>query len=255
MIPAPAGNLLEHLSQIPDPRGRHGRRHPLGAMLAAVVCAILQGARGYKALAEWLHCQDVTLWHALGFTRRPPRRGAFRKLLIALPAADLEQALSAWILECLGEPTDEALQPTSMDGKTLCGTLQPHTRAVHLLALLDQKTGCVLSQVRVNEKTNEAKAALELLRTLVLKGRIITGDAMFCDRQVCQEVIDSGGHYFFVVKDNQPHLKEAIAAEFQAAFSPDERSPAPGAPGRRRKDDQGAWPYRSPPLAGYYAAG
>jgi predicted transposase YbfD/YdcC len=83
-----------------------------------------------------------------------------------------------------------------------------------------------LSQVRVDEKTNEAKAALELLRSLVLEGRVITGDAMFCQRELCQEIIDSGGHYFFVVKDNQPTLKEAITAEFQAAFSPDERTVA-----------------------------
>lgn len=95
-----------------------------------------------------------------------------------------------------------------------------------MLSLLDHQTGCTLSQVRVDEKTNEAKAALELLRSLVLEGRVITGDAMFCQREICQEIIDSGGHYFLVVKDNQPTLKEAIAAEFQAAFSPDERTVA-----------------------------
>ena len=80
-----------------------------------------------------------------------------------------------------------------------------------------------MSQLRVAEKTNEAKAALELLRTLVLKGRVITGDAMFCQREVCQQIVDSGGHYFIVVKENQPTLQETIAAEFTAAFSPGER--------------------------------
>ena len=86
--------------------------------------------------------------------------------------------------------------------------------------MLDQATGCTLSQTRVDEQTNEAKTALELLRGLVLKGRVVTGDAMFCQREVCQQVLDQGGHYFFVVKDNQPALKEAIAAEFTADFSP-----------------------------------
>ena len=46
------------------------------------------------------------------------------------------------------------------------------------------------------------------------------GDAMFCQRDLCQEIIDNQGHYFFVVKDNQPSLREALAAEFTAAFSP-----------------------------------
>ncbi len=48
-----AGNLLALLAAIPDPRGQQGRRHPLAAMLAAIVCGILTGARGYKAIAQW----------------------------------------------------------------------------------------------------------------------------------------------------------------------------------------------------------
>ncbi len=224
--PAPAGSLLTFLSQVPDPRGRQGRRHSLEAMLASVVCAMLQGARGYSAITQWIHGQDVELWHALGFTRRPPKLGAFRKLLMALSPKHFERVLADWVKYCLGVSTEESLEAVALDGKTLCGTLQPHERAVHLLALLDQRTGCVLSQSRVDAKTNEQKGALEILKTLVLEGRVITGDAMFCQREVCQEIRDRGGHYFFVVKDNQPTLKEAIAAEFRAAFSPYDRTTA-----------------------------
>ena len=49
---------------------------------------------------------------------------------------------------------------------------------------------------------------------------------MFCQREICQQIIDSGGDYFVVVKDNQPNLQETIAAEFRAAFSPGERTVA-----------------------------
>lgn len=217
---------MAYLAQIPDPRGRQGRRHVFSAMLATVVCAILQGARGYQAISQWIHTQHVSLWHALGYLRKPPKQGAFRNLLMSLQPAELEHALRQWIADCLDqEVPDEGLAAVAMDGKTLCGTLQPHQRAVHLLSMLDHRTGCVLSQIRVDDKTNEAKSALELLKTLVLKGRVITADAMFCQRDICQQIIDSGGHYFVVVKDNQPDLKEAIAAEFRAAFSPDDRKP------------------------------
>jgi hypothetical protein len=194
-------------------------------MLASVVCAILQGARGYAAIAQWVHAQDVALWHALGFTRRPPKEGAFRKLLMALSPTHFEQVLHDWCRYCLGMPAWEtSLSAVAMDGKTLCQTLQPHERAVHLLSLLDQRSGCTLSQARVDAKTNEHKAALELLLSLVLEGRVITGDAIFCQREVCQQIRDRGGHYFFVVKDNQSALRESIAAEFKAAFSPDDRA-------------------------------
>ena len=59
-----------------------------------------------------------------------------------------------------------------------------------------------------------------LLKSVVLAGRVITGDAMFCQRDLCQQINDEGGHYFFEVKDNQPELKKSIEAEFQPAFSP-----------------------------------
>ena len=223
MRPAPAGSLLEYLRQIPDPRGRQGLRHSSVAMLATIVCAFLQGARGYSAIAQWIHSQDARFWHELGYTRRPPRWNAFRKLLMRLSAPQLERAVQCWVERCLAEKlTPPELPPVALDGKTLCGTLQAPGRAIHLLSILDQATGCTLSQTRVDEQTNEAKTALELLRGLVLPGRVVTGDAMFCQREVCQQVLQQQGHYLFVVKDNQPAPKEAIAAEFAADFSPGE---------------------------------
>lgn len=226
MTPAPAGNLLVGLAQIPDPRGRQGRRHPLAAMLAAVVCATLCGARGYSAIVQWLHALPVPWWHRLGFTRRPPKDHAFRDLLAAIAPEAFESAVRAWMQTLLGESVEGELRAVAIDGKTLCGTLAAHQRAVHLLSLFDQRLGGVLSQQRVDEKTNEHKAALQLLQTIVLTDTVITGDAMFCQREVCQTIIDSGGDYFVVVKENQPNLQQDIAAEFRPAFSPDERTTA-----------------------------
>jgi hypothetical protein len=162
----------------------------------------------------------------LGFRRKPPCANTFRDLLKRIAPDALERALRQWITGILGTPPEETLQAVAIDGKTLCGTLQPHASSVHLLALLDHQTKCVLSQQSVCDKTNEAKAALELLKTIVLKGRLVTGDAMFCQRELCQQIIDSGGNYLVVVKDNQPSLKEAIVAEFQPGLSPLQSSPA-----------------------------
>jgi hypothetical protein len=147
-------------------------------------------------------------------------------LLLALPPETLEGVLRKWMETTLGQPLPEESRGTSLDGKTLCNTLAAHERNVHLLSLLDQALGGVLSQQAVDPSTNEAKAALELLKTVVLKGRLITGDAMFCQREICQEVVDSGGDYLFVVKDNQPELAAAIEAEFQPGFSPRYRASA-----------------------------
>jgi hypothetical protein len=221
-----AGNLLALLAAIPDPRGRKGRRHPLAAMLAAIVCGILTGARGYKAIAQWARAQHATLGPWLGFQRRPPCANCFRNLLLALDPGVLEAVLREWMQAVLNEPLSEPLPGVSLDGKTLCNTLSAHQRNVHLLSLFDQALGGVLGQQAVDPTTNEAKAALDFLKEVVLEGRLVTGDAMFCYRDVCQEVVAAKADYLIVVKDNQPELKAAIEAEFQPGFSPRDRAAA-----------------------------
>ena len=220
--PADAG-LLSILAAIPDPRGRQGRRHPLAAMLAATICGILTGARGCTAIAQWIGNQDVEFWHALGFTRRPPKTSCFRDLLLALPAGVLESAIRQWAAQTL-QVSDEQLRPTAIDGKTLCNTMQLHGQSIHLLALLDHETGGVLGQLKMPSDTNEHKAALQLLKSTCLKRRVVTGDAMFCQRDICKQITDSGGDYLFTVKDNQPSLKEAIQSDFKIGFSPLQRT-------------------------------
>ena len=221
-----AGNLLELLAQIPDPRGRRGRRHPLVAMLATVVCAILTGSRGYRAIAQWVRSQNSTVWQWLGFHRKPPCANSFRNLLLALKPEVLESILRQWMAAAVQLPPPDTVQSVAMDGKTLCNTLAAHQRNVHLLSLFDQATGGVLSQQAVPPTTNESKTAVDLLKTILLKGRLVTGDAMFCQRELCEEIVDSGGDYLFVVKDNQPELKAAVAADFQPGFSPRYRKAA-----------------------------
>lgn len=195
-------------------------------MLATVVCAILTGSRGYRAISQWVRSQNSTVWQWLGFHRKPPCANSFRNLLLALKPDVLESILRQWMAAAVQRLPPDAVQSVAMDGKTLCNTLAAHQRNVHLLSLFDQATGGVLSQQAVPPTTNESKTAVDLLKTILLKGRLVTGDAMFCQRELCEEIVDSGGDYLFVVKDNQPELKAAVAADFQPGFSPRYRKAA-----------------------------
>lgn len=190
-------------------------------MLATIVCAVLCGARGFEAIAQWVHAQRPELWYVLGYFRRPPTSGAFRYLLTKLSPEAFEQSLRQWIAPLVAPSVgDDQLRSVALDGKTLCGTIGEHGRSLQLLSLFDDRTGCVLSQMQVPQDTNEAKGALPILKTLVLQGRVVTADAMFCQPEICRAIVDSGGDYLFVVKDNQKELKEAIAGDFLPGFSP-----------------------------------
>jgi DDE_Tnp_1-associated/Transposase DDE domain len=225
------GSLLSFLATVPDPRSRHGRRHPLPAILAVVCCAIMCGARSYAAIGQWAQDQDIMLMHRLGFTRRPPKMGGIRKVLIALNVKAFEQALTQWAAAVLSRPIAPGSSPPeayALDGKSARGSFDGLQKAVHLLSLLAHESGLTLAQAAVpngsEEKTNEHKAALRLLEGLILEGRLITGDAMFCQRDLCQQVIDAKGDYLVFVKDNQPTLLHDIQLAFapsaEGAFSP-----------------------------------
>ncbi len=84
-----AGGLLAALASLPDLRGRQGLRHPLAAMLAAIVCGILTGSRGYTGIAQWLRSQEPRVWHWLGFKRKPPCANTFRSVLLLMPPETL----------------------------------------------------------------------------------------------------------------------------------------------------------------------
>jgi DDE_Tnp_1-associated/Transposase DDE domain len=226
-----AGSLLSFLAVVPDPRSRHGRQHPLSAILALVCCAVMCGAKSYSAIAQWARDQDIGLMHRLGFTRRPPKMGGIRKVLIALDPKAFEDALSRWAESLLDRPVSSEPSPPeafALDGKTARGSFDGLEKAVHLLSLVAHESGLTLAQTQVpnggENKTNEHKTALQLLRGIVLEGRVVTGDAMFCQRDLSQQVIDARGHYFWFVKDNQPTLLNDIRAAFdastEAAFSP-----------------------------------
>lgn len=226
-------SLIEALAEVPDPRSRQGRIHPLPAVLALVVLAMLRGCKGPAAIAQFGRDYGLPLAHALGFTRgKTPAASCLCDLLSRLDAIAFEAALARWI-QARTAPADGAqgpqLQPLAVDGKTLRGSRDGEVPGQHLVAAYAPLVEAVLVQVRVDAKTNEHKAALRLLGILPVKGRMVTGDAIFCQRDLCQQIIDRGGDYLFFVKDNQPGLQTDIRAGFgfeagarsiAAAFSP-----------------------------------
>lgn len=244
----PCEGLLEILQQVPDPRGRYGRRHSMVAMLAAVICATLCGQRGLKQTVKWLQLHGVEMWHLLGFRRKPPVRQTYANLLTVIDSELLERVLLEFVgkMACVPSELADSIQPAGMksgvasrqgisnqqaiadlnaevwDGKTLRGTRDNERRAEQVLLRIRAALGTVLSSVRIPRNTNESKTALAMVQSLVLKGKLIVGDAAYCQQEICQEIIDSGGDYLVTVKGNQPQLLRDIELAFvnPQSFSP-----------------------------------
>jgi hypothetical protein len=107
----------------------------------------------------------------------------------------LERALSRWaeaVLASLPPPPGRP-EALAIDGKTLRGSKKQGALNVHLLPVLSHRLGVTLYQHAVSEKTNEIGAFPEVLAALVLEGRIITADALLCQREIARQIVGRGG--------------------------------------------------------------
>jgi hypothetical protein len=243
-------SLLEELARVPDPRNRKGTRHPLPAILGLTVLAMLTGCKSYTAVAQFGRDKGAALAFALGFRRsKTPSKSRLSTLFRRLDVTAFEAALSRWVAARVGSPDGLHI---CIDGKTARGSKDGDVPGHHLVAAYAPAVRAVLAQLRVDAKTNEHKAALELLGLLPVKGCIFTGDAAFCQRDFCAQVIDGGGDYVLVVKDNQPGLAIDIAAGLafedekrrQAAAFPPLRGGAAARRPRGAQRGQGPWSAR-----------
>lgn len=208
--------LIEVLAEIPDFRSQHGKRHPLAAILALACSAMLCGYRSYTAIAEWGRHYGESLGQALGFTHRSPCAATLHTVLRYVDREAVEAKLGAWAEGLLGaEPGLTArAEAIAIDGKTLRGSKKQGAPGAHLLSALAHRVGLTLAQQAVEDKTNEIPVALDLLRHLVLEGRIVTMDALLTQRQIAQHIVAARGDYVMMVKENQPQLLEDIQTVF-----------------------------------------
>ena len=179
-------SLYEAFGEVPDPRQASGRRHPLQAVLTLTAVAMLSGARSLYAIAQFGRDRGKEFARTLGFTRDvPPCCTTLHYLFAELDRSAFEKAIRRWTKRKVDQDNWEAL---SLDGKTLRGTQGHEIAGVHLLAAYAHEARAVLDQIPVDATTNEHKAALELLDLIPLEGKLVMGDAMFCQRDLSRKI-------------------------------------------------------------------
>jgi hypothetical protein len=206
--------LWDALCQIADRRGRKGRQYKLASLLGIAIAATLAGANDLRAIFRWGRRLKPEALRLLGIDDGvAPCHATFHYFFKSLDADALAAALGKF---ALGEGS---VRHIAIDGKTLKGSRRLDAKALHVLSAFAADLGTVIGDLIVKPDQNEITEAMVLLKGLPLDGAIITGDAIFCQREICRYIRDGNGHYLFVVKDNQPQLKADIAESF-GDFSP-----------------------------------
>jgi predicted transposase YbfD/YdcC len=211
--------LMEQLERIPDPRRQCANlKHPLVDVIMLGFCGVLAGCEDFVEITTWGKLHEAFLRTFLELPQGIPSHDTLTRVFAVLPAATLQAVLLPWLQERREVP-DEWIH---VDGKTLRGTRckRQQLKALHVVSAWAGQAGLTLGQVAVEAKSNEITAVPELLKMLELQEKIVTLDAMGCQKAIAQTIMDGGGDYVLAVKDNQPTLH----AELQAAFT---QAPAP----------------------------
>jgi DDE_Tnp_1-associated len=145
--------LLDPLAQVPDPRKRRGRRHPLAGLLAAGIAAVIAGSRSFAAIGQWAADAGGGVLAGLGAVRGPAEESTFRRAFAMISADRLDQVLGAWLHTRAALVCGRLV--IAVDGKTVRGARDKDGKAPHLVAALAHGIGAVLGQVAVDAKSNE----------------------------------------------------------------------------------------------------
>src|SRR3990172_7845195 len=215
--------LLAAFATVPDPRRCQGVRFALSAILALAVAAILSNHLSVLAIAEWGTTQRPDLLRALGFQDGvTPHQSTIQRLFRKLNPDGLSTALTNYFEPSTLSERRRGSQGVAIDGKAQRGRLAFNSEGcpVHALSAFLHEQGIVLAQepIESNGPAEKAEAELtvapDLLKRLDWHGRVMTGDALFCQRNLCQQAVEAGGDYLLIVKANQRTLYNDIRLLF-----------------------------------------
>ncbi|WP_445497865.1 ISAs1-like element ISPlu17 family transposase [Photorhabdus sp. SF281] len=207
--------FTEHFSDIQDPRQSAKVAYPLFDILFASLCAVLGGADGWSEIQEYIEGHHEWFLEHNMFKEGIPVDDTIARLLSRINPEQFILCFINW-MRSVHQVTQGEL--VAIDGKVLRGAYAPGERssALHLVSAYATANKMVIGQVKTQKKSNEITAIPELIKLLELKGALISLDAMGCQTQIAQEIIDAGADYLLSVKDNQKRLHRAIQKALEA---------------------------------------
>ena len=210
------GSIASYFESLSDPRHTRNRKHLLVDVMVLAVSAILCGCDGPTAIHRWARERQGWLGEYLALPNGIPSRDCIRRLLIALKPEAFQRCFQTWIATTFASEGTAGKRLVAIDGKT-CRRSHDAAHelgALHLVSAWASEEGIALGQVATASKSNEITAIPVLLEQIDLSDTIVTIDAMGCQKEIVEQVVEGGGDCIIAVKENQPKLHAAIQAFF-----------------------------------------
>jgi predicted transposase YbfD/YdcC len=203
------GGFLRFFGDIPDPRGCN-TIHSLTDILVVAFCAVMCGAQGWVDVEMFGKSKLTWFKTFLELPAGIPSHDTFGRVFAVLDPDAFERCFTTWMNSLVSLGGGKLV---AIDGKSIRRSFQhawDRSGMTHLVSAFVAANGMVFSQLAVKDKTNEILAIPKLLELIDLNGSVVSTDAMGCQRQIAQQIVNSGGDYLLAVKENQPALHEQV---------------------------------------------
>lgn len=204
---------LQFFSGLEDPRVERSKVHQLEDIMFITIIAVLCGAETWNDIEEFGKSKQDWLRGFLTLPAGIPTHDTFNRVFSALNPEKLETGFLEWTAQVARRTKGEVI---SIDGKALRGSRQGASKSmVHMVSAWASENNIVLGQQKVDAKSNEITAIPKLLELLVVKGCIVTIDAMGCQKEIAAAIADQQADYILALKGNQGTLHEQVQDSFR----------------------------------------
>jgi predicted transposase YbfD/YdcC len=224
-------SLYHALEQVKDRRGKKGVRYPIAFLLTLILLGKLAGETEIDGIAYWIELRKKELKRLLNWPKEFPSNRTYSRILASCDDKEIAEVLAGVIEKaravekCENEPSrlvlqkeeEEKMNHLAADGKTLRGTLnhaEETMPSVHILTLYDCDTGITIQQYVYKNQKSERASADEVLQTGLIRGSVVTTDALYTYKKWCTWSHVRGAYYSVVVKKNTPALYQQMEEFF-----------------------------------------
>ena len=207
-----SSRIDHHFQSLTDPR-RAKVTYPLINIITIALCATIAGADEFVAMAQWARLHKEWLAQFLDLSAGIPSHDRFNMIFRQLKPAEFERCLLSWLAALHDVSAGRLL---AIDGKTARHSFDKASAksALHMVSVWAVSQKLSIGCVAVDKKSNEITAIPEVLKLVELCGAIVTIDAMGCQTDIAEQIVEGGADYILAVKGNQKTLHEGIVEFF-----------------------------------------
>jgi predicted transposase YbfD/YdcC len=214
MSQQPNTSIDTHFGQLTDPRTGKNIQHPLINIITLAICGVISGADNWVDVESYGNSKNDFFDTFLNLEKGIPSHDTFGRVFRWIDPEEFGACFMAWTQRISALTNGEIV---AIDGKCLRGSKDStHERdGMYLVNAWASNNRLVLGQEKVSDKSNEITAIPVLLKLLDLEGCVVTMDAMGCQTDVAEMIIDQQADYVLAVKGNQATLQADITTTFE----------------------------------------